>query len=86
MLVATLNLTYSLGLTDFDYVYVDGTIIKATNSLFNVIYDDDALKVLELLLSDSPSEDAIDDLLPAKSILIRYLMSLTNLYLFSLFY
>lgn len=34
LLAATLNLAYNLGLTDFDYVCVDGTIIKATNSPF----------------------------------------------------
>ena len=62
LLAATLNLAYSLGLTDFDYVCIDGTIIKATNSPFNIIYYEDALKLMELLLSDSPSEDAIDDL------------------------
>ena len=62
LLAATLNLAYSLGLTDFDYVCIDGTIIKATNSLFNVIYYEDALKLMELLLSDFPSEDVIDDL------------------------
>ena len=33
---------YNLGLTDFDFVCVDGTIIKATNSPFNVIYYEDA--------------------------------------------
>lgn len=67
LLAATLNLAYNLGLTDFSYVCVDGTIIKATNSPFNVIYRDDALKLLELLSSDTPNNEIIDDLRrPAK--------------------
>ncbi|MBQ6444664.1 MAG: transposase [Methanosphaera sp.] len=32
MFSLTLNLAYTLGLTDFDFVCVNGTIIKATNS------------------------------------------------------
>lgn len=76
LLAATLNLAYSLGLTDFDHVCVDGTIIKATNSPFNVIYYEDALKLMELLLSDSPSEDAIDDLRrPAKKFYFNTVMN-----------
>lgn len=76
LLAATLNLAYSLDLTDFDYVCIDGTIIKATNSPFNVIYYEDALKLMELLLSDSPSEDANDDLRrPAKKFYYNSVMN-----------
>ena len=60
-------MAYTLGLTDFNFVCVDGTIIKATNSPFNVIYYEDALTLLKNLKSDSPSTEAIDDLRrPAK--------------------
>jgi len=62
MLALTLNLAYTLGLTDFDFVCIDGTIIKATNSPFNVIYYEDALVLIENLKSKSPSSEAIDDL------------------------
>ncbi|AWX33231.1 transposase [Methanosphaera sp. BMS] len=55
MLALTLNLAYNLGLTDFDFVCVDGTIIKAINSPFNVIYYEDALVLIKNLKSDSPS-------------------------------
>ena len=71
LLATTLNLAYNFGLTDFDFVCVYGTIIKATNSPFNVIYYEDALKLLEKLLSDFPSSEAIDDLRrPAKKIIL----------------
>lgn len=76
LLAATLNLAYTLGLTDFDFVCVDGTIIKATNSPFNVIYYEDALILLENLLSDSPCIETIDDLRrPAKKLFYNKIMS-----------
>ena len=76
LLAATLNLAYNLGLTDFDYVCVDGTIIKATNSPFNVIYYEDALILLENLSSDVPNSEAIDDLRrPAKKLYYNKIMT-----------
>lgn len=55
---------------------MDGTIIKATNSPSNVIYYEDALKLLENLLSDSPTSEAIDDLRrPAKKLYYNKVMS-----------
>ena len=76
LLAATLNLAYTIGLTDFDFVCVDGTIIKATNSPFNVIYYDDALTLLENLSSDTSSIEAIDDLRrPAKKFYHNSVMS-----------
>ena len=71
LLAATLNMAYTLGLTDFNFVCVDGTIIKAINSPFNVIYYEDALTLLKNLKSDSPSTEAIDDIRrPAKKFLL----------------
>lgn len=51
-------------------------IIKATNSPFNVIYYENALKLMELLLSDSPSEYVIYDLRrPAKKFYYNSVMN-----------
>ena len=76
VLALTLNLAYTLGLTDFDFVCIDGTIIKATNSPFNVIYYEDALVLIENLKSKSPSSEAIDDLRrPAKKFYYNSVMS-----------
>lgn len=52
-------------------------LLKLLIHPFNVIYYEDALKLMELLLSDSPSEEAIDDLCrPAKKFYFNTVMTI----------
>lgn len=48
------------GFTDFNHVAIDGTIIKANNSNYNVIKKDDLLKIKEII-SKEYSEDKIKE-------------------------
>lgn len=45
-------MVYDLGLTSFDHVAIDGTIIKAYNSSFNVIRKTDVKKLIHILEND----------------------------------
>lgn len=62
ILSKTLQLALDLGLTDFDHVAIDGTIIKAYNSSFNVIRKTDVKKLLRILENEDYDEKVIKSL------------------------
>ncbi len=51
-----------LGLTDFDHVAIDGTIIKAYNSNFNVIRKSDVNRLIKILENDDYDDKIINKL------------------------
>ena len=51
ILSKTLQLAIDLELTDFDHVAIDGTIIKAYNSSFNVIRKVDVKRLIKITIS-----------------------------------
>lgn len=58
----TLEMAYDLGLTCFDHVAIDGTIIKAYNSSFNVIRKSDVRCLIKILENDNYDEKIISKL------------------------
>ena len=62
ILSKTLQLAIDLGLTDFDHVAIDGTIIKAYNSSFNVIRKVDVKRLIKILENDDYDEEIIKKL------------------------
>lgn len=59
ILSKTLQLALDLGLTTYDHVAFDGTIIKAYNSSFNVIRKVDVKRLLHILEEDDYDEKII---------------------------
>lgn len=62
ILSKTLQLAIDLGLTDLDHVAIDGTIIKAYNSSFNVIRKTDVNRLIKILENDNYDEKIIKKL------------------------
>jgi len=62
ILSRTLQLAVDLGLTDFDHVAIDGRIIKAYNSSFNVIRKVDVNRLIKILENDNHDEKIINKL------------------------
>lgn len=62
ILSRTLQLAVDLGLTDFDHVAIDGTIIKAYNSSYNVIHKSDVNRLIKILENDDYDEKIINKL------------------------
>ena len=62
ILSKTLQLALDLGLTTYDHVAFDGTIIKAYNSSFNVIRKVDVKRLLHILEEDDYDEKIIKKL------------------------
>lgn len=58
----TLQMAVDFGLTDFDHVAIDGTIIKAYNSNFNVIRKVDVRRLIKILEEDNYDENIIKKL------------------------
>ncbi|WP_336470728.1 hypothetical protein PXD04_08345 [Methanosphaera sp. ISO3-F5] len=66
----TLQLALDLNLTDFDHVAIDGTIIKAYNSSYNVIRKSDVNRLLKILENDNYDQELIKKLKkPARDLL-----------------
>ncbi len=62
ILSKTLQMAIDLGLTDLDHVAIDGTIIKAYNSNFNVIRKTDVNRLIKILETDNYDEKIIQKL------------------------
>ena len=70
ILSKTLQLALDLNLTDFDHVAIDGTIIKAYNSSYNVIRKSDVNRLLKILENDNYDQELIKKLKkPARDLL-----------------
>ena len=61
ILSKTLQLAVDMGLTDFDHA-IDGTIIKAYNSSYNVIHKSDVNRLIKILENDDYDEKIINKL------------------------
>ena len=62
ILSKTLQMAIDLNLTEFDHVAIDGTIIKAYNSSFNVIRKSDVNRLINILENDNYDEKIISKL------------------------
>ena len=62
ILSLTLIFAYCIGITDFNYITLDGTILKAFNSSFNILKMDDINKLLKHFKEEILSDEEINDL------------------------
>ena len=53
---------YCIDITDFNYIALDGTILKAFNSPFNILKMDDIDKLLNHFTKEKLSDEEINDL------------------------
>lgn len=58
----TLEMAHDMGLTEFEHVAIDGTIIKAYNSSYNVIHKSDIRRLIKILENDDFDEKIISKL------------------------